>query len=269
MTDRQLLLRMKNVAIARRWLGSASGDPVFASDSVLCSPMPTEEAWTRLRRPILFLAPEDASGDDEQEQPDLMRQRVRATIVASEAGDIFGESALMGAHRVSKLTGAGRGILEVKKEVLAAYRSLGPQHGVYLRLLATSAAVPELVENVGYVISQALRLEGDVTTFETFPEPRSVAAVVGGGGAVTVSWAAPDDTTDLVTYVVRRVSGKVPVAFRTEGTNIALGSPLDLSVNDSPGAGDWAYSVFAVYADPGGSVALNYSDFGFATVTVP
>jgi hypothetical protein len=267
-TDRQLILRMKNVAIARRWLGSAGGDPVFAAESVLCSPMPTAEAWLRLRRPILFLSVEDGAGDPEGEATDYMRQRVRGTLVVSHAGDLFGEKALIGAHRESKLTGAGRGLLEVQKEVYAALRNLGPERGVRVRSIAQSAAVPELIENVGYVISRDYRFEGDVTTFETCPEPREVGATL-AGATVTLSWAAPDDTTDLVTYVVRRVAGPVPVAFRTEGTGIALGSPLDLSVADSPGPGTWTYSVFARYADPGGSIALNDSDCGFVTVTVP
>lgn len=263
MTDRQLLLRIKSILIARKWLDS--GDRVFAPGSVLTTQWPQNEAWARLIPPIAIIKVGGGTRDPEHgEASDLLSQQVSIVVITAERGDRFGEAALVGAHRSSKTTGRGRGILEVQEEVLTALDYLSAKDGVYVRLVGVGPAAPEIVDALGYVVSRELRFEARVTTMATYHRPLSVATSVAGSN-VTLSWTAPDDTTDLISYTVRRVSGAQPVAFRSDGTDVALGSPLDVSVVDTPGSGTWTYSVFAGYADPGGSVANNFSDYGWAT----
>lgn len=266
MNEHQALRRVRSVLLARKWLDS--GDRVFTPASVVISAMPLDAWWGSVRLPLCLLRPDTGAVDPEhRDAADLIQQGFQAVLAVSGAGDLTGEAALIGAHRKSKTEMEGRGLLEVQAELFAAIRTLGGEDHFRVRSVGRGPAVPEVVENVGYVVSRAYRFEAMISDQASYHEPRGVS-VSEAGGTVTISWSAPDDTTDLITYVVRRASGIVPVARLTEGTDVAMSSPLDLSTTDTPGAGTFTYSVFAHYADPGGSVALHGSDYGYATVTL-
>lgn len=274
MSRRQILERIRGHLIARRWMddpdGDQSAEPVFSPDSVIPTQGPRESELPRLYRrlPSCLLSLGAANPDPEAgEERRYLQSTFTATLICKEYGDRFGTASLIGGHRQSKIQGDGRGLAEVEVELFEAIEEMVTESGVRVAGLPSTIPVPFHDERFGAVVANNYSWLVWHPSFETLWEPRGVSAS-DSGGTVTISWTAPDQTTDLVTYVVRRMAGRVPVANPELGVDVAMGSPLDVSTTNAPGAGTWTYSVFAKYADPGGSVALHHSFFGYATVVV-
>lgn len=264
----QLLRRLKVGLQARRWGGSASGQPVFAPHSVVLTVAPSAEGFEHLVRPAVMLAPLDANRDPEfREAGDLLTQRISATLLVSVAGDDLGEFALMGGARQSAVQSAGRGLLEVEAELLAAIQSIGNGAGVTIQHVFSSALDARLEESAAYSVLRGYAFDALLNTFRSYDEARDFAGSV-AAGAVSLSWAAPSDTTGLVSYVLRRISGSVPVATASEGTSVSLSTPLATSKSESPGAGTWSYSLFAGYDDLSGATPIYHSSPQTLTVLV-
>jgi hypothetical protein len=270
MNSRQICLRLRNLLRARLWRGyvgdAGVGSKVWADGSVRITMVPTEAGFRATPPPCAYIAPGSARPDEEA--AGSLEESVVVTLGAAVSGDQVGEAALVGASRAGKDTSAGRGLLELQTELLAVARILTEQDGVHLQLKGASFVRPDFIESVGYLVWRDYEFEAQLTDVITYPH---VASLTGSeaGGTVTLTWTAPDDTTDLVEYVVRRVAGSVPTPFPSGGTDIALGSPLDLTVNNAPGSGTFTYSVFAGYDEEGGATAIHHSDFRSVTVVVP
>jgi hypothetical protein len=266
--ERQLLRRIRTVLLARRWENNSAYDEVFGRDSIKISMAPTDSGWDRLVMPAVILQPGQSQADDND--PSLYELDLTAYLFVFHAGDDFGEAALMGAHRSSIGTAQGRGLLEVQTEVLAAISRMGAKDNVYVRNVASGVSRPESTEQ-GYLLARSLNFKALVGVEPIYSKPNSFTAVQVGDDVV-LTWTAPDaDETngDLTNYEIRKISGSVHGAYETDGDAIALGAPLDVTVTDSaPGAGTYTYSVFAEYADEGGSIVQHYSDCRYATVTV-
>lgn len=271
MNTRQVIDRMRNHLIARRWRGDPSGEPVFAPFSVKPSPGPiSPDLMAKVQMPASFLWPDVGSSDPDGqgEIRTLFTQRIRVGLIVQNSGDAWGEFALVGARHTSHLSGDGRGLLEVEEELYDVMEALARLTGLKIQSRSQGIALPVTVGDDITALSRLYDFDVDVGTRSVHLEPRNAAVAVAGPTA-TVSWDAPWSTTDLVEYRVRRVPGTVPTADPAGGTEVALASPLDLSVDDTPGApGDYTYSVFGFYADPGGAIALHGSDFTCASGTV-
>lgn len=260
---KQVCERIANLLVARKWGGS--GDPVFHRDAVVVGLIDPAEFGQLRIRPAAIIEP--GAGSADEKTTTRVGEDFLVAVVVEQSGDMFGTAALMGANRTSATSSVGRGLLEVQREVYATLnRLVGPDLAISLRANSGDAIVGN-PEN-GYLSFRIYRFSAETTTFPTFQRPIVPAAglLSEAGGTVTIDWDAPDDTTDLISYIVRRTSGRVPVANADEGTDVAWSAGT--STTDSPGAGTWTYSVFAKYADEGGATALHPSDFIFATVVV-
>lgn len=259
MNKHQAAVRLKNVLRALRW--GSTGDPAFGPGSVKITAGFDAKSAERLVMPYALVRmgtsvrdPQDG-GDDS-----IYKTAAGITLACAMPGDEFGEAALLGGNRAGGATSnTGRGLLELEGLVLPAIHELGPKDGFVVSHVASSIPEAAFDTGRGYVVAETLQFDAYHGAAPAYMVARSFAASV-AGSVVSLSWAAPDDTTDLVKYVLRRVSGKLPVARPTEGTGITLGSALATSVNDSPGSGTWAYSLFAMYAEPGGTLGRYYSD---------
>jgi len=261
-TTLQIVNRLRNVLRTLRW--GDTGDVIFPDTSVVVSAAMTDDEFGRLILPAAVIRPVGGSRDPRHgQEARLWAQGIEVVIMQSLAGDQRGEFALVGRGRGSSATSAvGRGLLEIEEEVLDAVALLNEIDGVNLQLVAASDPAA-IYDDVGPLLTKAYRFDAMTTLTKAYLPPRFV-----GYSGGTLSWTAPEDTTDLVSYVVRRAAGAVPVARVTDGTGVALGSPLDTSIADAPSSGTYTYCVFARYAKPGGSVAIYSSDFSDVTVEV-
>ena len=256
----QACRRIRSVLRARRWGGS--GDPVFGRESVLVSVAPVQDYADQLVLPAAFVRPGPARADPER--PGLLTATLTVLTLVSIPGDMTGERPLIGANRISKTSGEGRGILEVESELLGAVEQLDASGQFRISHRTTDMLGVSVVEDTGYHAWCEYGFEALLTSSYQHREPRAAAASE-SGGTVTVSWTVPDDATNLTGYVVRRVSGAIPAGFPTDGTDVAWSTGT--SVTDSPGSGTWTYSVFAAYDDLGGSVEHDISDYSAVVVT--
>lgn len=255
----QACRRIKSILKSLRWGGS--GDNVFGRDAVFVSVAPAPETADQIVFPAAFIRPGYGRVDDSR--PGLVEQDIVVQITTFVAGDMYGERPLIGANRESKTSHGGRGLLEVETEMLAAIEHLDASGQFGITLQHTSPALAQYDETTGYHTWVEHTFRAFLTTARVHQEPREVSASE-SGGTVTVSWTAPDDTTNLVGYIVRRASGAIPVAYPDEGTDVAWSAGT--SVTDTPGSGAWTYSVFAAYDDLGGSVEHHVSDYDSAFV---
>jgi len=259
---RQALIRLRSILKARRWGRTAAGSRVYGT--VICTPGPADAVTDQIRIPAAFVTSGSATVDPER--PELVTQELVVTSVVAVPGDMFGERALIGGPRASATASGNRGVHEVEEELLAAIAQLDASQQFRIGLKWASAVGAEIDEETGYHQWRRYTFSALLTASSQHDAPRGGSASE-SGGTVTISWTEPDDTTNLVDYVVRRVSGTVPVAFPDEGTDVSWSSGT--STTDSPGSGTFSYSVFATYDDEGGSHALDKSDMTTATVTVP
>jgi hypothetical protein len=258
MTDWQLLLRLQGILRSRRWLDT--GQIVFARQSVIVTTGFDPDLLARLKFPVAILSPEEAEVDPDAggQESSLLRQAVGIVIGVSNPSDPFGETPIVGSNRQAASQSDGRGLLEVQEELFAAIRQLSQVAQINIVYRAAGAARAERHAEHGYIATRAYRFEAFCTTFRTYHEPNLFSATVSGSD-VNLSWSAPDDSTYLVSYVLRRASGAIPPSLPTDGTSIPIVPPLATSKVDTPGAGMWSYSLFAGYDELGGASPVSHS----------
>ncbi len=228
----------------------ADAELVFAESSVVITLGTTETVLTEQRLPLALVRPGAASIDpDMRERPDLLRVEFAVGLVVANAQDQYGEAALVGSNR----TGGsfGRGLLEVEERVLSALTALGPASGLPIVFRGASVAEPSLVPGLGYVAFCDYRFEALGTTAPTYEAPSGFLAPA-SGGTVSATWNSPT-RWDHRRFILRRASGSTAPATSSSGSGVTLGGTPDgsgvTSVADTPGAGTWSYSLFAVYDD--------------------
>lgn len=250
MNDWQILRQVAYLVRAATWGGS---EYLFRPDSVIVSTNTVEAVAAGLSLPGCVLAPDGPQTDPEfGEEPGLLVQPIKLTVIVALPADTFGGAALMGANR-SALAAAGKGLLEIAVPLTAAIRRLNDASGVHLQSVRKSASGSELVPSMGYVAYHEHRLECVCTDAKSFPKPTAFVAT-GGSGQVAMTWHALPDRFDRRRFILRRASGSTPPASATVGTGIPLGGSPDgrsaVSVTDSGlSAGTYSYSLFAAYDD--------------------
>jgi hypothetical protein len=254
--------RVKNVLKSLRWGGT--GDAIFGRDSVFVTQGSIMQFIDQLKLG-------DAAGAfvkvgtarAHAELKDLWIQNLSVFLMVAVPGDQIGERPLIGANRSAITGGGGRGLLEVEVEALAAIEQLDRSGQFAISFRVASKAEPFQNED-GYHLAREYAFEAELSRAYQYMAPLAVAA--SGDPTVTISWTAPDIVTNLVAYVVRRVSGTIPAGFVTDGTDVPWTSGT--STTDAPGSGTFTYSVFAAYDDEGGAVEQDHSDYDsdFATV---
>ena len=260
MNTHQALRRVKTILSGRLWGGS--GEPVFARDSVRVSMGPAESMEDQIRLPAAFIAA--GSGRADPQHPGLIRQGINIIAMTSVPGDVWGERPLIGANRTSATGTQSRGIHEIEVEMLAAISQIDTSQQFEIGLQYADAGGATIIEGTGYHVWRRYGFDALLSAAYQHQEPRALS-LSESGGTVTVSWSVPDDVTNLVSYVVRRTTGAIPVAFPSEGTSVAWSTGT--STTDAPGSGTYSYSVFATYDDEGGSFVGHYSDCATATIT--
>jgi hypothetical protein len=266
--EQQGLVRLKNVLRSLRW--GSTGDPAFGKGNIKITAGLGAEALGRLGNPCALIRPggsglrdPEGSGDDA-----VYKQSIGLTLVMALPGDQFGEAPLLGGFRAGGATdGDFRGLLDLQGLVIPAIHELGPKDGFVIAHVSSSIPEATLDENRGYVVARSYQLDGYFSAEPGYEVPADFAASV-AGATVSLSWATPHVSTDLIKYTLRRVSGSLPVIRPTEGTAVSLAAALSTSKDDTPGSGTWTYSLFAMYAEPGGTVGRYYTDMLDVTVTV-
>lgn len=255
----QVAKQLRYILRSADWPGN--GDPVFGAVHVTNGL--AEEEYALLKMPGCLISIGDSVSD--AEDPDYVIQNFMVSWMCQVAGDVRGESPLLGASRPSGNTSSrGRGVLEIEEEVSRALRQM--QDSVGVRLLGRRRSTPEvgLFSDFGYVALRSMMVEVKCTDARYYHPPRDVVATAGGGN-VTVTWTDPPDRYDRRRLRLRRSNSATPPSDESSGTDlgfVALGVNTYLDV--APGAGTWSYAVFASYTDTGAAEDQRYSE-GYLT----
>jgi len=246
----------------------------------------SDYAKSELRFPYATVKPLGYSADEYKRS--LKNQRIEVGIAAAHSGDRVGEFALMGGQwPATTPTGGskGRGLLEIEEELENVVNYLAQHNGIRVHVSSASSSDAAVFQGYGYVIGRTYELEAILTTERTYTScPRAPTATALGAGQVSLSWTLPayrfdfhaqntNLPTDVDGYaarggvIVRRAAGSTAPSTATSGTGVTLSSSFASSVTDSPGAGQFSYSVFISYGELAGSSSLRYSSAASVTVT--
>ncbi len=220
--------------------------------------------------PFAAVVPQDSAVDDDE--PSLWTTVFEITIMQRVAADPWGETVLLGGARGASGQGSssGRGLIELEEELKRTIKFLNATNGVKIRSIARSAVGAVQSEDLGYVASRAYRFEALTTDERDYPAPTRFTAVdAAGAGDADLAWTLPPSRYDRNALVLRRAAGAVPPASPTAATGITV-SALATSLTDSPGAGQFSYSLFMGYDELNDPVSSSdrFSPAATATVTV-
>lgn len=268
----QLCNEIKRVLNSQIWTGTTASQ-VFGSSSAIVTVGPDIEVGTAFRLPTALIRPLDAAVDPENnQQPDLLRQRIGLRLLNSVAGDPLGEAVLIGGFWVSGDTETdGRGLLEIEEEVFNAIKLLSEDSGIKIQLMASGAAGAQLIEELGVVAFRDYEFEAWVEQARHYP-PATEFLAVATTASVSLTWVNPFTSRyDFRRMMLRRVAGSAPPGAAT-GTELTLASDTATSFTDTTsGSGVFSYAIFAVYDDRQDPPATDreFSESDAFTVTVP
>lgn len=257
MNDWQAVRQVKYLLQQATWEDAAT--VIFAPSSVIVTAGAEVEAFANRRMPLALVRVGGAQSDPDHgaEYPEIQQQELTVTLVAAVQGDRHGESAIVGAGRASQNTSAGRGVLELEEEVLAALLRADDDDGLRLSLWTYGESDVRQATMMGDLAVLDVRLRARVTTDRSYRALRTFTAT--GNGSVSGTVAYPATRFDTYQLVIRRASGATAPASATAGTGVTLGSSLPTSWTDSPGAGTWSYAAFLAYDEFGDGSSLRYS----------
>jgi hypothetical protein len=240
--DWQTAQQIKSVLIARTWEGS--GQVVFPSNSVHVTNGFQQTAAANFRFPIALVGIGNGAADEQI--PGHVKQAITVVIAVWNEGDMIGETSIIGANRQGTNRSEGRGILEVKEEVLAACRQMQDALGVRMSLRATTTDTPAADQSGGMTTWMGVEFEADCTDARYYHPPQDLVAT-GGVGQVTLTWALPPLRWDLRRVRLRRAAGSTPPASISAGSEVALAADLSTSKVDVVAGGIYSYTLFACY----------------------
>ena len=245
MNTYQVCRQVKYLIDQRRWEDNPSNESVFGAAVV--SVAPQAEAMDKFRYPLAMVIPGSATVDEEE--MDLLEQMITVRVICMVEADGYGESPLIGAHRISTGSSDGRGILEIEPELFAAIARSSGADGIEIRLWSSSEVQAELVEDLGYVIARDYTFGCLTTTTKTYPPPfKFVVKNSVGIGQGTAGWTNPAIRFDSYHVVLRYASGSIPPPTISSGTGIPLLTDFATSVAFSGfAAGSYAFSIFVTY----------------------
>lgn len=263
----QIVRQVRALLAAATW---ADGGLVFPVDSIIVTDRPRERAMKDLRPPVAIIHPGDSGIDPErEEQPGLLQIDVTIGVAVANEQDQLGESALLGANRITG--SSGRGLLEVEELLQTTLLQLGPAAGMPIVFRGASAVATGEHPTFGYVATGDFRFRAMGTVARTYQPPTGLAASV-AGGTVTLTWTA-SPRFDARRFILRRAAGTTPPADSTSGTGVVLGGSPDgagvVTVDDAPGSGTWSYALFLAYDDTGSGTDRAISDGENVPAVVP
>ena len=253
MTPYQVSQQFKHMIGTRRWGANPAADLVFGR--AIATAGTEDELTQRVRFPMAWISEDGTEFDStEREQGRLQRVTWTITVFVGHEGTGTGRALLVGGHRSGGLTSSkGRGLQEVREELIEVLASGGKEHGLSLKFFPASMAKPRQLDKKNILV-QEFRISTACSNQRTYPTVARFAGTAGGGTA-TLTWLASPDRWDRVKYIVRRgsVGGPAP-SSPTAGTDVAVGSSgLALTATDTPGAGGtYAYALFVAYDERGG-----------------
>lgn len=245
---RQLAHKLRTVD----WPGGSSD--VFAGVAIMAIP---DDQFVRdvIAGPVATVTPLDARMDPEYgDEPGIVECDFAIRTFQVVAGDPYGESALIGAHRASATDSDGRGILEIEEVVFDAIGDLGRDLGLVVNAWQArigSFPITEDREGTTYLAAMEHRVTALCTVDRRYPSPEELVATdAAGAGDVDLSWAAFEDRYDRHRFRLFRASGASAPAYEG-GTEVTLASNTATSVTDSPGAGTFSYALYKTYDETG------------------
>lgn len=258
----QVARQIKALLKARTW---PDGNQELVFGDVLVTVGLTERGVGELRFPFVLISPLDSDLDEEEEE--LEEQRFKIMVTQRVAGDSWGEALLIGGSRTDQGSSDSRGLMELEAQLMAVLADLNQQDGVKIKVNTKGAGQAAESEELGYVGSREYRLTSWNSTFLSYPEPSRLVATDQTGGSVALAWENPASRYDTDSLVLRRAAGSTAPATVTDGTGVTVGALVE-SLVDSPGAGEFSYSIFMGYDEYENGSPDRYSEPHSVTVTV-
>ena len=256
----QLLNEVVTELQSLSWAGSST--PVFHDDSIRVIGGDAIEAFAEgLIFPAALIRPGASTSDPlHGEEPDLIQFSFDVILIAVGPGDRVGAHPIMGAYRQGLTDSRGRGLLELEEELFNAVSHLRDAQGVRVQSIATGAVVsaPHDADNV--IAAREYSFDAQVTADRFYHAPIAVTATDLGGGQSRIRWSDPPPRGDRIDIQIQRLGGPTAPANETQGTTVANVAVGVESYVDSPGVGEFSYTVFATYNDHGGSSLDRFSD---------
>ncbi len=194
-----------------------------------------------------MIVPEEGTADPDE--PSLWKDIFSVSLAVRVAADPWGETVLIGGLRGTDGQGSsdGRGLMELEEELRKTLRFLNATSGVKIRVLGRSSIATVYDEDLGYVAARSYRFEALTTDERDYPAPTRLTAVdAAGAGDADLAWTLPPARYDRLSLTLRRAAGATAPATATSGTGVTVGA-LVTSLTDSPGAGEFSYSLFMGY----------------------
>ena len=281
----QITQQLKYLIQKRTWDDAAGTgtNKVFNDNSVVVTVGPSETSFASMIPPICLIRPGSATSDPvADEDPNLLMQSFQILLGVVVPGDAVGQNALIGGNRQANDSSKGRGLLEVEEQLLQSVGLLNSVNGVEMYNRTKSEATATLDDSNRYVAYREYGFEALCAVARYYPPcTRVTSADAGGAGDCTVSYFIPPERFDGTgSPRILRVAGATPTTDPNDagatvvqaGAGVQPLSPMPYSITDSPGAGQFSYSVWAIYDDSGneGSVTgfWRYSPVATTTVTV-
>lgn len=243
----------------------APQERVWPTGSVLVTAAVPTELLDKVRLPLVFLRPGNGSNDNQE--PGLLDVDVDVGIVVGVPQGSTGQPGIMGSNRQAG-SSKGAGIFQLQERLFATVGLLSRKDGIAVQHVGRGVTQAEQV-GAKYLVKRGYRFKflGVIGQGTTYPRPAWVLATDATGGNANVSWALPPSRVDLLGVEVWRTAGSTPSTGPGDGTQVTLGTPLDTSVVDNPGAGTFTYTVFGAY-DPDGDLSADFYSAGVASTVV-
>lgn len=268
----QVIRQIKYLLLQRQWEGT--GSDVFQNNSVVISVAPDDQALSVLVTPTAVLRPLGAQSDPmHDEEPDLIMQSIGVRLSVTVPGDPLGQFALIGGGRQGQGDSRGRGLLEVEEELYGAIESLNTINGVVIYSRAKSEAEAELDDDNRYSCIRTYLFDALTTASRFYHPVMGFSAADAGSGNCNMTWTSPPTRFDSRGIRILRKAGATPVTSPTDGSATVVlsgaafpGSPG--SQSDSPGTGQFSYTIWVTYDEWDSSTTERYSGYMTSTVTV-
>jgi hypothetical protein len=281
----QITQQLKYLISKRTWDDQAGTGTniVFNENSIVVTVGPSNAAFATMIPPICLIRPGSANSDPvADEEPELLMQSFEILLGVVVPGDAVGENALLGANRQANDSSKGRGLLEVEEQLLQSISLLNAVNGIEMYNRTKSEATANLDDSNRYTVFREYGFEALCAVSRYYaPCTRVTSVDAAGGGDADISYfIAPERFDGTGSPRILRVSGATATTDPDDAgaTVVQAGagtqplSPMPFVVTDSPGAGEFSYSVWAIYDDSGneGSIPAfwRYSPVATTTVTV-
>lgn len=272
MNTLQIARQIKHLIQAATW-GEGLDQRVLASTSIRITDGVDEALVNEMAFP--FCAIVVPPGDGDAEEPVIRTTRIQVSLLMLNAGDRWGEAALIGSTRnTDSGSTANKGLAEIMDRLEGALADLDQQDGIQSVAFASGGSGP-VGKAQSRIVSQAdlfvTAVHEQVRSYPPVQRLRGTAA----GGTATLTWIDPPNRFDRKDIYVERVTGSVTSFTRGSGTvissSVAIGTQ---TLANTPAAGTYTYGVWGGFDEQGSGTRDRFSSRGsddkgrFVTVTV-